>query len=60
MNIFAKWFGDLVAAQRLKKLKSAFKVVEDAGFCVCNIQQRGGVNYLVDGKGGWHKIGKRT
>lgn len=60
MNIFTAWRQGLAEAYKLKKLKKAFKAVESAGYFVCNIQQRGGVNYLVDGKGGWHKIGKRA
>lgn len=54
-SIWQKWH----VARNLKKLKYAFKVVESAGFFVCNIQQRGGVNYLVDGNGMWHRIGKK-
>lgn len=60
MGFVGRIWSRLAAARKTKKLQAAFRVVEGAGFFVCNIQQRGGVNYLVDGKGGWHKIGKRA
>lgn len=55
---------NFITAQRnkrkLTKLKAAFATIEAAGYSVCNIQQRGGTSYLVDGKGNWHKVGKRA
>lgn len=49
----------LLNKRKLAKLKDAFAVVEAAGYSVCNIQHRAGTNYLVDGQGKWHKVGKR-
>ena len=42
------------------KMKLAFRWIEARGLSVCNIITRAGTHYLVDGKGGVHKIGKRT
>lgn len=60
MNIIKSILTGWRNKRRLKKLKAAFSTVEAAGYFVCNIQQRGGTNYLVDGKGNWHKVGKRA
>lgn len=59
MNIIATALNTWRKRRALARLKAAFVTVEAAGYFVCNIQQRGGTNYLVDGKGNWHKIGKR-
>lgn len=59
----ARWFlvwKWMVAGIFRWRLKRAFRVVERAGFHVCNIQTRGNTHYLVDGNGGFHKIGKRA
>jgi hypothetical protein len=42
------------------KMHFAFKWIEARGLFVCRIETRGATNYLVDGKGSWHKIGKRA
>lgn len=59
MNIMSAWLAAQRKRRALARIKAAFATVEAAGYSVCNIQQRGGTNYLVDGKGNWHKIGKR-
>lgn len=58
MNIITTTISAWRSRRANKKLKAAFKVIEGAGLYVCNIQQRNGANYLVDGKGCWHKIGR--
>ena len=60
MELIKVWWANRKAARNLKNLKAAFKIVEKAGFFVCNIQVRGNTQYLVDGRGGFHKIGKRA
>lgn len=42
------------------KMRLAFRWIEERGLHVCNIVTHGNTHYLVDGKGGLHKIGKRT
>ena len=58
--MITKFFESQRKKRALNKLKAAFATVESAGYSVCNIQQRGGTNYLVDGSGNWHKVGKRA
>lgn len=60
MNIVSTVISKIRQKRKISKLKSAFEIIEAAGYSVCNIQQRAGTNYLVDGNGGWHKIGKRA
>lgn len=60
MNFIVEFFVSQRKKRALKKLKAAFATIEAAGYSVCNIQQRSGTNYLVDGKGNWHKVGKRA
>ena len=59
MNLVTTAINAWRTKRRLKKLKAAFATVEAAGYFVCNIQQLGGTNYLVDGKGVWHKVGRK-
>ena len=60
MNFISAFFAAQRSKRKLAKLKAAFATVEAVGYSVCNIQQRGNTNYLVDGKGNWHKVGKRA
>lgn len=60
MNFLSAWLESRSKKKRVEKIKQAFSIIEAEGLVVCNMQQRAGTNYLVDGKGNWHKIGKRV
>lgn len=59
MDAIKAMWSELVRKHKMMRLKKAVETVEAAGMVCCNIQQRAGSFYLVDGQGAYHRIGRR-
>lgn len=59
MNIITAWITAWRNKRALARLKKAAAIVEAAGYTVCKIVRVAGSDYILDGSGTKHRIGRK-